>query len=67
MPTLPELVIRILSNGVDDPSEVVENSKRPGISLAPGVPSTPEEILAATIWSAPSYPVKTKLPKLSFA
>jgi hypothetical protein len=36
----PELAIRIASVGDDAPSAVVENTRRPGISLAPGVPST---------------------------
>ena len=40
MPTLPAEVILIRSVGEDAPSAVVENTRRPGMSFAPGVPST---------------------------
>ena len=56
IPTSPELLILILSTGVAEPSGVVLNTKRPGISLVPGVPSTFALIRAASINAVPSEP-----------
>lgn len=47
IPTLPALSIRIRSVGEFAPSAVVLNTKRPGMSLVPGVPSTRTSIFAA--------------------
>jgi hypothetical protein len=47
MPTSPADVMRRRSVGELAPSAVVENTRRPGMSLAPGVPSTWATIRAA--------------------
>ena len=56
------LSILILSVTVEAPSAVVENTKRPGISLVPGVPSTYEVIDAPTTKAVPSSPLKFIAP-----
>jgi hypothetical protein len=57
--TAPVLVILIRSVGELAPSAVVENNRRPGMSLAPGVPSTQALICAAMEFlSVPSAAAK---------
>ena len=60
--TAPALVILIRSAGELAPSAVVENTRRPGMSLAPGVPSTSAKMFAATTNSDPSEAWKLMLP-----
>jgi hypothetical protein len=52
------LVILIRSVGELAPSAVVENTRRPGMSLAPGVPSTWAVMLAPMTKFVPSAPAK---------
>ena len=64
--TLPFESMRSLSVDEFASSAVVWNTSRPGISFAPGVPSTSPLISAALVWrSVPSAPAKPINPKLS--
>ena len=52
--------------GLPAPSAVVENTRRPGMSFEPGVPSTKHPILAALIsTSVPSPPTNLSSPSWS--
>jgi hypothetical protein len=44
MRTWPVLLMRTRSTGTFDPAGVVLNTRRPGMELVPGVPSTAAEI-----------------------
>src|SRR5258707_888050 len=65
MPSLRLLSRRMPSARAFDPSGVVENTSRPGMSLVPGVPSTEDEIDAPEMKSAPSAPRKIMDPRTS--
>ena len=59
--------MRSLSNGATPPSGVVENTKRPGVSLPPGLASINAPILAALlVISVPSAPLNSIVPIPSF-
>ena len=58
----PLVCILTLSVTVAAPSAVVLNVNLPGISLAPGVPSTKPSILAASTVCVPSAPCQLILP-----
>ena len=55
----------MLFRSLDAPSAVVENTRRPGMSLAPEVPSTKAVIVAARIKFVPSAPTKLIIPMSS--
>jgi len=59
----PVDVMRRRSVGEEEPSAVVLKTSLPGISLAPGVPSTSPRIRAASTNSVPSAPWKLTVPR----
>ena len=61
----PTLLILIRSVGDAAPSAVVENTRRPGMSFVPGVPSTSVRIDAALMKDVPSEPAKKTAPMSS--
>ncbi|WP_175429946.1 hypothetical protein [Azospirillum argentinense] len=54
--TVPLAEMRIRSVGMVPPSMVVRSRSRPGMSSAPGAPSTAERIAAVAMNFAPSEP-----------
>jgi hypothetical protein len=64
-PNLPSLVMRMRSLRAAAPSSVVENIRRPGMSLTPGVPSTAARMAAAGMKPTPSENRQVLPPPLS--
>ena len=68
IPTYPLWVMRMRSLELAEPSAVVKNISRPGISELPGFPSTSERISAALTktagWVDRSHPLKINPPSM---